>query len=531
MEDPDEPVLPRTSMAIVIGLIIAASLVISCYLIAIVVHEHHVNSEVAKRISPLQDTQEMLLYNLTVIDDLLRQTRDNLLTIEFDVDGLQMNVTSLAERIAQINCTGIRTFNMAITAMDQFGHGGGNAWIREGIPEFITINTVNATITVNGTKLQLLIDAQEGQLQLLQALLSSVQAALALLEQQALLRLNDEGSLANNINFVGPCNASFIAGNNTVIINGCLLRDEIDRQFQVVYAQFLVALGKIASLKASIALINVQITYVESIIANVTQHGLMTINGLGPGVGGTFALASADAFLAVTTGPASNEIRVANQAILTMNNGITSDPATSDFQIIGGAGIGIVNDDAAGTVTINNLGAAPLCQITQTAMSINGNTVVDGISTAPFLTYQNFDANFNSANTISVPAGCAGDTSQMFLRRGIADPYVSVVNTVCKPQGRWLLEVFMQGQVAVYGGATYLSLTFGLGSTGNVLPTYTLASVNLLTSGGGYPVPLLFSSQYTITDETAVCYNVTWISGQTVVAASTLTQWVFTRIN
>jgi hypothetical protein len=74
--------------------------------------------------------------------------------IEFDVDGLQMNVTSLAQRIAEINCTGIRTFNMAITAMDQFGHGGGNAWIREGIPEFITIDTVNATITVNGTRLQ-----------------------------------------------------------------------------------------------------------------------------------------------------------------------------------------------------------------------------------------------------------------------------------------------------------------------------------------------------------------------------------------
>lgn len=154
MEDPDEPRLPRTSMAIVAGLIIAASLVIACYLIAIVTHEYQVNAEVGKRLGGLQDTQELLLYNLSVIDDLLRRTRDNLLMIEFDVDGLQMNVTSLAQRIAEINCTGIRTFNMAITAMDQFGHGGGNAWIREGIPEFITIDTVNATITVNGTKLQ-----------------------------------------------------------------------------------------------------------------------------------------------------------------------------------------------------------------------------------------------------------------------------------------------------------------------------------------------------------------------------------------
>ena len=530
MEDPDEPVLPRTSMSIVFGLILAASLAIACYLVAIVVHEYQVNAQVAKRLGGLQDTQELLLYNLTVIDDLLRQTRDNLLRIEFDVDGLQMNLTSLSQRIADLNCTGIRTFNFVITAADQFGHGGGNAWIREGIPEFITIDTVNATITINGTALQALIDTQEGQLQLLQGLLSAVQAALALVEQQALLRINEEGSLGNNIDFVGPCNASFIQGNNTVIINGCSVRDEIDRQFQVVYAQFLAALAKIASLRASIAYINTQIAYVEAIIANVTQNGLKTINGVGPGVGGAFGLVSPDAFLNVTSGPASNEIRLANQAILTMNNGLTSNPATSDFQITAGSGIGVVNDDPAGTVTINNLGVAPLCEITQTAISITGNTVTDGLSGLPLLGYQFFDANFNSAATVSVPAGCAGDTSQLFQRRGVADPFVAVVNTICKPAGRWILQFNMQGTVTTYGANTFFSLAWGLGSVGNVLSSYTLASVNLIT-GPGNIIPTHFTAQYTITDETPWCYNVTWITGQTTVAAATLNKWVFTRIN
>jgi hypothetical protein len=337
MEDPEEPMLPRTSLAIVFGIVIAASIVIASYLMAIVVHEYRTNAEVGRRIRGLQDTQQMLLYNLTVIDEVLRDVRDRLLVIEFEVDGLQLNVTSLSQRIADINCTGIRTFNMAIAALDQFGHGGGNAWIRSGVPEFITVDTTNATITVNGTQLQLLIDAQETSLQLLQQLLSAVQAALAMLQQQALLTMNNEGTLANNIDFVGHCNATFVQGNNTVIIDGCSIRDEIDRQFQVVYAQFLVALGKIATLKASIAYIELKIAYTEQVIANVTQNGLMSINDVLPGVGGTFGVAAADAFLAVSNGPASNEIQVTNQAILTMNNGIPSD-ANSDFQISAGAG-------------------------------------------------------------------------------------------------------------------------------------------------------------------------------------------------
>jgi hypothetical protein len=324
MEDPDEPMMPRTSLAVIFGLIIAASIVIACYLIAIVLHEYQINADVQRRIGALQDKQELILYNLTVIGNLLNQIRDNLLVIEFQVDELQVNLTSLAQRISDINCTGIRSFNYEITAINQFGHGGGNAWVRTGIPEFITVDTVNATITVNGTALQLLIDAQETSLQLLQALLSAVQAALAMLQQQTLLSINAEGSLGNNIDFVGHCNATFVPGNATVIIDGCTIRDEIDRQFQVVYAQFLAALAKIAQLKASIAYIELQIDFIEQIIANVTQHGLMTINGVGPGVGGSFGLASADIFLGVTPGAASNELSISNQALLTMN-GLRSD--------------------------------------------------------------------------------------------------------------------------------------------------------------------------------------------------------------
>jgi hypothetical protein len=351
------------------------------------------------------------------------------------------------------------------------------------------------------------------------------------LEQVALQQINEVGALGNNINFVGPCNASFIPGNNTVIIDGCQLRDEIDRQFQVVYAQFLAALAKIAALKASIAYINTQVTYIETIIANITQNGLMTINGVGPGVGGAFTLASADGFLGVTTGPASNENRVANQAIVTMNNALTSDPATSDFQIIGGTGIGVVNDDAAGTVTINNLGAAPLCEITQTALSINGNLVVSGLAAVPILNYQYFDANFNSASTTSIPPNCVPNITQMFTRRGIADPFVSVINTFCKPEGRWLLQVHLRGQITYLSGASFLSLAFGLGSIGNNLPPYTLASMNLLTAGAGYTVPVLFTSQYTITNEAAACYEVVWICSHVVQAQAILNKWVLTRIN
>lgn len=195
LEDPDELQMPRTSLAIVYGLIIAASIVIACYLIAIVSHEYQINGDVTRRIGGLQDRQELIAYNLTVIAGVLQQTSDNLIMIERDVDNLQGNLTSLAQRIADINCTGIRSFNNEIVAIDTFGHGGGNAWITTGIPAFITVSTDGTTITVNGTLLQQLIDAQEASLQLLQSLLSAVNAALAMLAQQTLLRINGEGAL------------------------------------------------------------------------------------------------------------------------------------------------------------------------------------------------------------------------------------------------------------------------------------------------------------------------------------------------
>jgi hypothetical protein len=337
--------------------------------------------------------------------------------------------------------------------------------------------------------------------------------------------------LGNNIDFVGPCNVSITQGNATVIIDGCSIRDEIDRQFQVVYAQFLVALQKIAQLKASIAYIEAQIAYVEQVIADINLRGLKTINGVGPGVGGAFTVASADGFLGISAGPASNEISITNQALLTMND-LPSDPANySTFYVLPGSGIGVINDDDAGTVTIKNLAAAVPCQIQLIALSAS-SFVSDGLSGLPNVNMQFFDSNFDPAATTATPPGCAGDTTQYFRRYGAADPFVYLVNTVCKPPGRWILSVSMQGTVLPQGPQNYLSLVFGLGSAGTSPSQLTLGSVNVIDQGSGDQIGVFLGSQYTMTDEMPWCYNVTWTTGApTATSSNILSSWTFTRIN
>jgi hypothetical protein len=531
LEDPDDLGMPRTSMAIIFGVVIAASVVIAIYLMAIVAHEYHVNQDVSKRIGGLQDRQELIAYNLTVIADVLHETGENLQGIERDVNELQANLTSLAQRIADINCTGIRRFNLEIEAADEYGHGGGNAWIMSGLPAFITVSTNGTTITVNGTLFQLLIDAQEESLGLLQSLLSAVNAALAMLTEQTLMKINGAGALGNNIDFVGPCNVSITQGNGTVIIDGCSIRDEIDRQFQMVYAQFLAALQKIAQLKASIAYIEAQIIYIEQVIADVMARGLMTINGVGPGPGGAFTVSSADAYLNITTGPASNEILITNEALINMNN-VSSDASNSStFYVRPGGGVGIVNNDDDGTVTISNLAAAIPCQIRQRAFS-RTSTVSNGFVGFFPVNFQFFDTNFDPALTVATPPGCAGDTTQYFKRIAVADPDVYLVNTVCKPPGRWILQVSFQGSIRPYGVRNYLSVVWGLGSAGDVPPKYTIGGVNRLFQGSGDVLGVFLGSQYTITSEAPWCYNVTWITGTDLVAnADMQSTWIMTRIN
>lgn len=523
-EDEEEDVsqyLPATWISMLYAILIGVGLVLAIYVFIIAVREHSNADDVTALIDSLTATSMILTTSINNLNTIVVDIRNQLIIIENDIGELQDNVTSLGARIANISCIGIKTVNDAVTTAALL--------IESGIAEFFEVTTVNLTnatvpgglVLVNGTRLQLLLAAQQVSLDTLQALVASINAALALLESLTTRHIDAQPPLLNNIQLVGLCNASVSPGlaPSTVVIDACGIQANIDQQFQAIFAQFQVALAKIAILQANITYMNTTITLIENIIAEVQSKGLFTVNYRLPNATtGTIELLAEDIYLNITG------THITNEGIRSIN-GI----AKNNITLAAGSGIGITNDAPSGTITVSNLNAAPTCQIQTVVMNLNSTIIINGGTGR-----NQFDANFQPGDITTMPPGCYANASMTFRRIGYAFPFILIVNTVCKPPGRWVLnfEAYMH---TINAGVFYVFTNMDIGLSTNTNPnSYTLLYWGLIQLAVDFGNVGVFTSSYTFLNTAAECFNVTVAvdnTPQLQFFTSSLTKWTFTQID
>lgn len=522
-EDDDDisPHLPGTWTSIFYSLLITAGLVLAIYVFIIAVREHNNAEDVTLLIDNLTATSMILTTSINNLNNIVVDIRGQLIIIEEDIGELLGNITSLGDRIANISCIGIKTVNDAVTTAALL--------VESGIAEFFEVTTFNVTngtqvgglILVNGTRLQLLLEAQQVSLDTLQALINSINAALALLESLTTRHIDTQPPLMNNIEFVGLCNASAygVPSNNSVVIDACGIQANIDQQFQAIFAQFQVALAKIAILQANITYMNTTITLIENIIAEVQSKGLFTVNYRLPNATtGTIELLAEDIYLNITG------THITNEGIRSIN-GI----AKNNITLAAGSGIGITNDAPGGTITVSNLNAAPTCQIQMQSFTANQQSLPNEASGF-------FDANFQPGGITTTPLGCYANASVTFRRIGYAFPTSFIVNTVCKPEGRWILqfESFMVVFAPTSTLSTFMNLMIYLTQSNVPLSIVPVFFWNMIMYQPSGFIGTNFQNIYTFPDTPAQCYNVTWYvrnPGSTIINANVLTTWTFTQID
>jgi hypothetical protein len=465
------------------------------------------------------------MVNITRLYTVLTQITQQLIIIEYNIDILQINITDLGERIANISCIGIRELN-GLETKDLF--------IRSSLEEFITIYNDNVTniITINGTKFQILLNNQLASLNLLEIFVQSLNAALALLDSLTIKFLNlTPPDSNNNIDLVGVCNASITPRSPAeVIVDACAIQAQVNERYLELYAQFMIALDKLTILNINITYMNTQITIIESIIANVSSSALFTVNGRLPDVNGTILLTASDGYLNITG------TTIINEGVRTINL-INSTRPDGNFSIVAGLGIGIVNDQDAGTITISNLNSQQ-CSITQEAVSVSSPTILsfDTPSAAPPQIL--LDTNFDSALTTTFPYGCNNLTSlNAPFSRSFDIVRFTATDTVCKPEGKWLLSFFSFMQITFTPTSPLISanlnLVIGLGSEGFSQTDVPLVTWNIIRPANIPTSSSFLSTSYTFPYVQPWCYNVTWWSpnGVGITLNYFYSRWIFTQLN
>ncbi len=510
--------LPRTSITVIYALLIVAGFIISVYLIAMAINERSENNYINTLINNDEASSMQINQGIYDLQQDLIEIRDHLIIIENQIDILQLNVTDLGNRIYNIICSGIRVVNNDVITRDLF--------VESGLSEFFEVqNTGSNEIIINGTRLQLLLNAEAVSIELLQNLLASVNAALALLESQTVKYINSNAPVDNNINFEGVCNATVTGQTpSQVVVGACAVYDAINARFNLIYNEFQYALQTLSIIQQNITYMNNLIVSIETIISDVQANALFRVNERFPNENGTIVLSAEDQYINVTG------TTIGNNGLLTINN-IASESGTSNFRIEAGSGISITNNPSTGEVTVGNLAVISPCQIRQTALATN--IVMTGLvpSNPSFQTV--LSANFDSNATTTIPSGCYANASSLFITTIEVFPTFKVTSTVCKPEGRWIMSVDIVFVGVVSVGGQYLSMTIGLGSEGYVQSEYLLASWNQMVLSGGPTYGTYTYSEFTLTNEDAWCYNVTWYMANVLSFTNTaiLSDWRFTRIN
>lgn len=530
--------IPHWTISLLFSAMIFGGLAVAIYVVVMSAHERYLVSTIDALIYGVQDTEMIVGNNITEVQRIVDEVTRRLIIIEGEIDVLQQNLTYLGERIANLTCRGIFSID-GVDMTPEFN-------VSAGTPAIVEVQQVPGQnqLFVNGTRLVILLEIQEGQLTLLQTTIASLNVQIATLDSLALKFLDGTPPVDNNVDFVGICNSSAygIPGNATVVIDACGIQALIEAEFQIVWQQFQVALSKIAMLQGNITIINAEVLQTQNIIGNLTSRALFYLNGRTP-IQGRINVTSNDpetSRIEITPGPAGNELTMTNTGLLTINN-LSSAPVTSDFVLYGVEGLA-VETTAPDTVTFQNTLNSARCQIATTALSVITGPLPGVVASQP-LAQQLFDVNFamNTSATVSTPPGCYVNASTTFRRFGIADPFVRIVNQVCKPEGRWILSFEAMILLATSGGETplgqptmnYLSLNFGLGSEGFIYPTYPLGMWDqAVFSDYIVGVASTVSSRTTITSTPRACYNVTFVTPnvQSLNFITFLSGWTFTQI-
>jgi hypothetical protein len=536
--------IPHWSISLLFSVLILGGLAVAIYVVVMSAHERYLVSTIDALIYDVQDTEMVVGNNITEVQRIVDEVTRRLIIIEGEIDVLEQNLTYLGERIANLSCTGIFSVN-GVDMTPEFN-------VSAGTPLIVEVQQAPGgrnELFVNGTRLLVLLEIQEGQLTLLQTTVASLNVQIAALDAVALKFLDGTPPTAdNNVDFVGICNSSaYGAGNATVVIDACGIQALIEQQFQVIWQQFQVALGKIAMIQGNITIINGEILQTQNILGNLTSRALFYLNGRSP-IQGRINVTSADnnpetSRIVITPGPgAGNELTMTNTGLLTINN-LSSAPVTGNFVL--GATDGLAVDTTApDTVTFRNTLNSARCQISTTALSVLPGPLSGAAPTNPFL-QQLLDVNFGGPGSIvSTPSNCNVNASTTFRRFGVADPFVRIVNQVCKPEGRWILSFQALISLSTVGGETplvppglptqnYLSLNIALGSEGFAYPAYPMGSwLQSVFSSFFVGASSTMSSTTTITSIPRACYNVTFVTPniQDLLFVNILTAWTFTEI-
>lgn len=518
-ESLNSPIFPRTSALVVYALMIAAALAISIWLIVISIHENALTNSVENDIRIVTMLNVELAENVTEVRGRVGEAQILLVSIEGDIDVLQGNVTSLQTRIDALNCTGIRSVNGVLDGIPDF-------FIIPGADGLIDVYNVSDTIIISGAPLQTLLDAQAAELVMLDALVTQVSRELDALENVTVLTVDGTPAVANNIDFVGQCNATITPdpGNNAVIVDACDITTLIEQLYQSIWVQFQESLGKLAILQANITYIESRVTQIEGILFNLTTQGIYTINSVPPDGAGSFALLGTPPYLDVSG------VTITNNGVRTING--EAPVNDGNYEVLAGDGISVTKT-APGTITIGNTVSPKKCSIFQTAMNVIAAPLGAGAPIGtPF--QQLMDVGFDNDATVAIPAGCK-NTNGIFRRFGIATPFVSIVNQVCIPEGKWILQfnAALTTLPVTDGWPTlYMSLVIGLGSEGAVPSQIPLTSWNQYSFNGlfiGSPV----NAEFTITAGPNYCTNVTWFVANVnqIFSTTVLSRWSLTELN
>ena len=463
---------PRTSVFIVFSCLMTIMVYVALYGLVMASHENNLVVAIDNAITRLEITDLVIRNNITDLTTRLNEADAQLIILEAEIDILQQNVTYLQQRIDKLECNGIISID---------GVSGIALEIISGNLDDLEVitNSSNLEVIVNTSKFQVILNDQKTQLQTLNTFVDDVKFQFELLNSETLRSINFSPAVMNNIDFVGVCNASITPNpmSNDVFVDACMIQQQIENEFQKIFANFQESLQKIAILNANITFINEQVTIIENIISNITNNGLFTVNNRLPDVSKSISIVGEFPFINVTDGFASNEIVVTNNAVRTINN-VSPLNDSGDFKIVAGNGIGITNI-APDTIQIDNTISPKKCSIFQTAF----NVITAGLPGQPIIgePFQNYmDVGFVNANTVAVPAGCA-PVSGIFTRFGVATPFISIINQVCIPNGKWILQFNADlstfPQVATI--RDYMALNIGLGSEGPVRSTLPLIGMDL----------------------------------------------------
>jgi hypothetical protein len=532
--------IPHWTLSLLFSILILGGLGIAIYVIVMSSHERYLVSTIDALIYDVEETEMIVGNNITEVQRIVDEVTRRLIIIEGGIDVLQQNLTYLGQRIANISCTGIFSVN-GVDMTSAFN-------VSAGTPAIVEVQETGGRneLIVNGTRLVILLEIQEGQLTLLQTTITSLNVQIATLDSLALKFLDGTPPVDNNVDFVGLCNSSAYGnGTGRVVIDACGIQALIEQQFQLVWQNFQIALAKISMLRGNITIINGEILQTQNVIGNLTSRALFYLNRRTPILGRINVTNGGDLETSriEITATDTDELTLTNQGLRTINN-LSATPVTGNFVIDGKEGLAAVTI-APDTVRIDNTFNSARCQISTTALSVIPGPLAGVPPSGPIL-QQFFDVNFGGPGSIvTTPSGCYSNSSVVTFRRfGIADPFVRIVNQVCKPPGRWILSFQALISLATVGGVTpalppgsptvnYLTLNFALGSEGYVFPVYPLGGwYQSVYSAFVVGVSTAMGSTTLITSEPAACYNVTFVTTNVnfLQFISFMSGWTFTQV-